>query len=1092
MRTEVNREMITTQTPMPETKATGAAVLHACFHEGLVCFWGESGPGFVGTSNQRSEPPADQENTEAVDHPFALDTDTLRALIPSGEETAPEPRAITLRLPARLDAAAPLESDQLATAMGRETHDVSEGVRVGLFTVPAVAMPYDGFRAHLERLSAKAEKSDTILGESIGFFATLGLLAHHLLAQQRFVPMLYQEDGDLLGGWMAWLGDAATADRARALAALMPPAARAAVDETNHEPWLILQTVLDGVIDAVCRRVMLSEEMHDTIEGRDAGDVHVAWLTGLLNAAKGVPAGEAVRSEMTRRVRRWVGSLEDRGQSTTWRLLLRLNEPLDELVKDVDGPPPDSVMWSLSLHLQNTEDPGVVVDAADIFAVSRDSLTIRGLHLDSPQELLLAEMGRASRFCPQLEKALDEAEPIEVMLETGDAYTFLREIKPILIESGFGVETPAWWDTPTGRLGARLRIESDELEEAPGAESPGESLPPKLGLSSLVGYQWDIAVGGTTLTLHEFEQLAAQKAPLVRIDGRWVEIRPEDVNAAVEFIGKNPGGEMELGEALRMAFGADAKKIGLHVLGVEATGWVSSILGGGDDESIRTTMPDIVLPDTFHGTLRPYQHRGLEWLAFMEQFGFGCCLADDMGLGKTVQLLALLAYEREVAKQQGRKLPVPPTLLIVPMSVVGNWMKEGKRFAPSLKSLIHHGLERLTGDVLVDAAHAHDCVITTFALANRDQETLQKVGWGRIVVDEAQFIKNPAAKQSLAVRSLNAPRRIALTGTPVENRLSELWSIMEFLNPGFLGTAGEFRKRFGQPIERYRDKNRSEQLRGLVRPFILRRVKTDPTVVADLPEKLETREYSHLTSEQAQLYESCVNRMLNAVEESEGIHRRGLVLAALIKLKQICNHPSQMLKDIEPNGGTPPNPARSGKCTRLLEMVDEILAEGDRCLIFTQFRQMGHLLASMLRHETGRETLFLHGGSPQKAREKMVDRFQNPGEDTPILIVSLKAGGVGLNLTAATHVFHFDRWWNPAVENQATDRAYRIGQTRTVHVHKFVVRGTLEERIDEMIEAKTELAENIIGSGERWLTELDTTQLREILTLRADAIGDEP
>ena len=422
------------------------------------------------------------------------------------------------------------------------------------------------------------------------------------------------------------------------------------------------------------------------------------------------------------------------------------------------------------------------------------------------------------------------------------------------------------------------------------------------------------------------------------------------------------------------------------------------------------------------------------------------------------------------------------------MSVVGNWMHETKRFCPTLRMHVHHGVDRPVGDAFIEKATAADLVITTYALAHRDRETIERVPWHRIVLDEAQYIKNPQAKQTQAVRSLAADRRIALTGTPVENRLSELWSIMDFLNPGYLGGPTTFRTRFAVPVERYRDGRRAEQLRGLVRPFILRRLKTDPTVVADLPEKIESREYCHLTSEQATLYEQCVKRMLAEVERSEGIQRRGLVLATLIKLKQICNHPSQMLKDADGNVAL----GRSGKCIRLVEMLSEVLAEGDRALVFTQFRQMGNILVQMLRRELGRDILFLHGGTPQKQRTAMVESFQSEKNTKhPVLVVSLKAGGVGLNLTNATHVFHFDRWWNPAVENQATDRAYRIGQTRTVQVHKFVVRGTLEERIDEMIEKKTELAEQIIGAGERWLTDLSTEDLRDILTLRQDAVGDE-
>lgn len=1078
-------------------RQSGTVIIHACFADGSAVLWGESAAAFKNAASSAESREAEAAPDNA-DHPFAVDPAQIASLLDL-TRIAPTPtfRTVRLRLPADSTDNRVLPSEQLAFDLGRDDFDSNVAVQLLETEVRALVVPFEHYRqifnAALDGHARDEEFGQStgrlVLGDSVEFFATLGVLAHHLLAQQRFLPMLYQDQTDLSGGWMAWLGDSKTKERVLALAPFMPPAARAAVDDLEHAPWAIVQSVLDGFVDAACRKTLLDEEMSDTIEGRDAKDVQIAWLSGLLAQETEVRAVEPARSEMTRRIRRWVGSLEDRGQSTTWRLLLRLNEPLEELLAGVDGPPPDSVRWSLSLHLQNTENEHVVVDAVDIWSFARDSVIVEGLQLDSPPELLLAELGRASRFCPPLERALDETEPIEVMLETKEAYTFLREIKPILLESGFAVETPGWWDSPVGRLGARLRIDSEDMDFQ-GGEGIGDAAGPKLGLTSLVGYHWDIAVGGTTLSLHEFEQLAAQKAPLVRIDGKWVEIRPEDVQAAVEFIRTNPGGEMALGEALRMAFGGDAKKIGLHVLGVEATGWVSSILGGGEGESVRTTVPDIEAPDTFHGTLRPYQARGLSWMAFLEQFGFGCCLADDMGLGKTVQLLALLMHERQEAAKTGET--VKPTLLIVPMSVVGNWMKEAKRFAPDLKVMIHHGLERKQGDELIETAIQHDTIITTFALANRDHEVLCQIPWGRLVVDEAQFIKNPAAKQSVAIRTIPAERRIALTGTPVENRLSELWSIMEFLNPGFLGSAGEFRRRFSQPIERYRDQTRSEQLRGLVRPFILRRTKTDPMIAADLPEKIETREYTHLTSEQAELYENCVNRMLHAVEESEGIHRRGLVLAALIKLKQICNHPGQLLKEGISDGAAAPNPLRSGKCTRMMEMVEEVLAEGERCLIFTQFRQMGHLLAAMLRQQMGRGVLFLHGGTPQKAREKMVEEFQNPDGDVPILIVSLKAGGVGLNLTAATHVFHFDRWWNPAVENQATDRAYRIGQTRTVHVHKFVVRGTLEERIDEMIEAKTELAENIIGAGERWLTELDTSQLRDILTLRADAIGDEP
>jgi SNF2 family DNA or RNA helicase len=392
-------------------------------------------------------------------------------------------------------------------------------------------------------------------------------------------------------------------------------------------------------------------------------------------------------------------------------------------------------------------------------------------------------------------------------------------------------------------------------------------------------------------------------------------------------------------------------------------------------------------------------------------------------------------------------------------------------------------------------------VLTTYALVVRDKDSLERVHWRRVCLDEAQHIKNPPTKQTMSIRALRTSHRIALTGTPVENRLSELWSILEFCTPGYLGTMADFRRRFAAPIERHKDRRQAERLKHLVRPFVLRRLKTDPTVISDLPPLIESRHHVPLTSEQAQLYDAVVNDMLNKVDNAEGIKRRGLVLSALVKLKQVCNHPAHFLRQGSDHEDSVPLPtlragetlsSRSGKATRVMEMVEEVVANGDRALVFTQYRQMGHLLVAMLRQELDTEALFLHGGTPQAKREQLIERFQSNDPSCPIFVLSLKAGGVGLNLTAANHVFHYDRWWNPAVENQATDRAFRIGQHRTVNVHKMISEGTLEERIDQMIEAKTELAQQIIGSGESWLTELSTGQLRDLLTLRRDTLdGDE-
>jgi SNF2 family DNA or RNA helicase len=371
---------------------------------------------------------------------------------------------------------------------------------------------------------------------------------------------------------------------------------------------------------------------------------------------------------------------------------------------------------------------------------------------------------------------------------------------------------------------------------------------------------------------------------------------------------------------------------------------------------------------------------------------------------------------------------------------------------------------------------------------------LGEVSWHRVVLDEAQYIKNPPTKQAQAIRGLDAGRRIALTGTPVENRLSELWSIMEFCNPGFLGTAPDFRRRFSRPIERHRDAGAAASLRGMVQPFVLRRLKTDRNVIDDLPECVETREFATLTPEQAALYRAVVDSMIGKVDRTEGIQRRGLILAMLARLKQICDHPAlaesgdEAVVTARHSDHIQRLSERSGKSRRLITLLDEVLATGERALVFTQYRRMGKLLSAMVEHDLGCRSLFLHGGTPMKRRQSMIDEFQSPEGDAPVFVLSLKAGGLGLNLTAANHVFHYDRWWNPAVERQATDRAFRIGQTRTVHVHKFVCMGTLEERIDRMIEEKTQLAEQIIGSGDSWMTDMTTGQLHDLLLLRGTAM----
>ncbi|MDX2114490.1 MAG: DEAD/DEAH box helicase [Planctomycetota bacterium] len=1078
-------------------------VLHAVWSDGALALWGEV-RARVGVGDGASREPG-----PAGVHPWQATAEELATAL-GDLGVRGEPGMVRLRLPTR--GGAPMASPALAHAFGQDAHDEErEGgaVTLGEWSAACVRIGAGEAAGALERLDGGAGDEDEGSRErvrahpsaSVRFYAAAARLARSLVAQQRVVPALVGNGSGLQGRWQPWTRDEATQRNVDGLVRAMPPAARAAVDALEHHGGAIVEDFLGQVVDVLARASLERERMAEAIEDRDPlSDAQVAWLSGLLGAGAAVNADEPRRTAMLKTVRRWIAGLDDRGAGGSWRLCLTLSEPI--FVKDLPDlqAPGSDIVWTLSFHLQSVENEDVIVDAEDVWALRAESATVKGRRVERPQDLLLKELARASRLYRGLEPALSESQPLSVELNTNQAYEFLREWRPVLVEQGFGVIVPEWWDSPAARIGARLQLNSQEADPLSGSVgSPGSVGRAQLGLNALVGYQWQIAVGETPLTLADFEKLAASRAPLVRIDGRWVEVRPEDVRSAVEFIRENPGGEMPLADALRLAYRSDVNKTGVPILGLDATGWVATMLGATGGEG--ASMPVLVTPEEFKGELRPYQARGLSWLSFLDSMGMGPCLADDMGLGKTIQLLAMLLHERKQAEEaraagstDAEVTEVHPTLLVVPMSIVSNWKREAQRFAPTLRVLIHHGVERASGDAFFHAALKSDLVITTYALAHRDRELIELIPWRRVVLDEAQNIKNPSAKQSQAVRNLPVTRRIALTGTPLENRLSELWSIMDFCNPGFLGTLADFRRYFAVPIERYHDKERSRKLRSLVRPFILRRLKTDPAVISDLPAKLETKEFCKLTSEQASLYETCVKEMLSQVDKAEGIRRRGLVLTALIRLKQICNHPLQLPQDEDaasagPAGDVPP--ARSGKCIRLIELLEEVLASGEQALVFTQFRQMATLLGSMLRSTLDREVLVLHGGTSQGQRQQMIDRFQKGDGSAPVLVLSLKAGGVGLNLTAASHVFHFDRWWNPAVENQATDRAFRIGQTRTVSVHKFVVSGTLEERIDQMIESKIALAEDVIGSGEDWLTELSTAQLRDILTLRPEALVDE-
>ncbi|MEU8271811.1 DEAD/DEAH box helicase, partial [Sphaerisporangium sp. NPDC049002] len=768
------------------------------------------------------------------------------------------------------------------------------------------------------------------------------------------------------------------------------------------------------------------------------------WLLGLTGEDAALPDAEP--SEVRRlgkALRDWMESAHQLDGPI--RVCFRLSEP--------EG---DDDAWELEFALQSVDDPSLYVPASLIWEGRR----VPGLPR-RPDETLLAGLGRAVRLCPDLYTALHTQAPSRMVVDTAWAFGFLRRAAPLLQAAGYGVLLPAW----AGRKGLGLKLTTRSRTGTTARAAAGQGF----GLGELVDFKVDLAVGDHTISEEELEELARLKVPLVRVRGQWVELDDRQLKAALSAIERRRAGEMTVAEVLQEVVNGGEED--LPLVGVDADGMLGDLLSGEADRRLAA----VATPDTFNGSLRPYQERGLSWLSFLSKVGLGGILADDMGLGKTAQTLSLLLEERGEGA-------VAPTLLVCPMSLVSNWQKEAARFAPSLRVYVHHGGTRKRDEELAAVVREADLVVTTYGTALRDAGVLAGFPWGRVVCDEAQAIKNSDARQAQAVRSIPARTRLALTGTPVENHLAELWSIMEFCNPGLLGPARRFRERYQEPIEARGDEDAARALKRATGPFVLRRLKTDKTIISDLPEKLEMKVWCTLTTEQASLYQAVVNDMLAKIDDSEGIERRGNVLATMTRLKQVCNHPAHLLKDGSRLAG------RSGKLARLEELAGEIVEEGDKALVFTQYAEFGSLLQPYLAAHLDRPVLWLHGGLPKRKRDELVDRFQNDDEPM-IFLLSLKAAGTGLNLTAANHVIHVDRWWNPAVEDQATDRAFRIGQTRNVQVRKFICVGTLEERIDEMIERKKALAESVVGTGEDWITGLSTEQLRELFRLGPEAVS---
>ncbi len=778
-----------------------------------------------------------------------------------------------------------------------------------------------------------------------------------------------------------------------------------------------------------------------------------AWLTALADDDPHLAQGQATTATSPEAaaslalVAGWLRQAVAPGGDL--RLALRCHEPADGRRR----------LWRIELLLGPAADPSLLLPLADFWA-GRTPFPATDF------EAVLRQLGLLTRLAPELAPLLQQPAPAELELQEAELVSLVRLRAALLAEAGLALLLPSGL-RQLSRLGVRARVPAPSRKRAAAAPAGSGA---GLDLSALFRFEWQAVLGDQPLTPADLEALqraAALKRPLVRLRGQWTLVDAAAVEGLLRLAGQ--AGEASGAALLRGGLGLEPLGVPaeLALARVEAPGPLGALLAGdlhGRAEALPT-------PEGFVGALRPYQQRGLGWLVFLGQLGLGACLADDMGLGKTAQLIASLLADPLQA----------PTLVVAPVTLLGNWRRELERFAPGLKLAVHHGPERpRTLAALrrnLKALGPGGVLIASYGVLSRDAALLAKVAWGRLVFDEAQQLKNPHTAVARAAAGLGAARRIALTGTPVENRLLELWALLQLLNPGLLGSLAQFRQRFALPIERDRDSEAAERLRRLTAPFLLRRLKSDPTILPDLPGRIEQTDLCTLSEEQATLYQAVADELLEQAEQSEGIARQGLVLAGLTRLKQVCNHPAHYLDDGSDLDG------RSGKLSRCEQLLAAILEAGERALIFTQYTAWGDRLAQHLSRRSGEQVLWLHGGLSRGRREELVARFSEP-EGPPLFLLSLKAGGTGLNLTAASHVIHYDRWWNPAVEDQATDRAHRLGQRRTVHVHKLVCSGTVEEGIDGLIRGKRDLADRVMSSGEQALSQLSTEELRQLIQLR--------
>ncbi|CAN5596994.1 DEAD/DEAH box helicase [soil metagenome] len=1038
-------------------------ILHAGLLNDKVILWAEEP-----VAARPIEDKKPTKRTRNVRHPFsATYVRVLSAIDQSvlpGEIDSRRVATIQAWLPSRQDF--PIPSSRLLCPDQFEFQSPTKHLAWAIDTVAMHALEIVDLIEHAE--SGHILAPGVILGSEFSYIVQLARFASAIVARQQFLPGVVQRSGEYFSCWKPIFSpdDHASIED---FADVMPPVVRAlrVVQSSSAKtpapsPVQLVTGYVSAFIDDAVR--FASAKVVKSIHMRNNAylSVHDCWLHALSSASGRMNFDVVEIEKLTTQLEEWQHPLLI-SEFAEFRLCFRLEEPevgepetqVGQVQKNVDLSTADN--WKVHYLLQCVKDQSLLIPAEDAWLnVGAVRKTFDASNF-KPREQLLRSLGQASRLSDHVDDSLKSPTPSGFALNNSNVFQFLTETALTLEQAGFGVMLPSWW-----RKGQKSKIKRKASVDS------SLKVRGKLTLDQVVDFDWQVALGDITLTQSELETLAALKSPLVKIRGQWILVTQEDIQASIEFLQKKAKKKGTLGELVKLALTQTADD-GAEVE-VDARGWVGEFLQQINEPQVMAELPT---PAKFKGELRHYQQRGFSWLNFLSQWGLGACLADDMGLGKTVQTLALIQKQ----KNDGQ---VGPVLLVCPTSVVSNWCKETARFTPDLSIMVHHGGKRKKGDRFIEDANQNDIVISTYGLLDRDRQHLQQIAWAGVILDEAQNIKNNMTKQSVAARSLKSRYRVALTGTPVENTVADLYSIMEFLNPNFLGSSMSFRDNFLIPIQVLRDRYAEQRLKKITQPFILRRLKTDKSIISDLPDKMEMKVYCSLSKEQVTLYSAVLDQLIGKLVTVEPVQRAGLVLATMSQLKQVCNHPAHFNADNSELDG------RSGKLDLLVEMIAEVLRSGEKALIFSQFAEMGKLIKKQLQEKFGAEVLFLHGGVSRKMRDEMVERFQTP-DGPSLFVLSLKAGGTGLNLTAANHVFHFDRWWNPAVENQASDRAYRIGQKKNVQVRKFITAGTLEDKIDEMIDDKQRTADVVVGAGEGWLAALSNDDLKKVFALGKEA-----